>query len=110
MSEEGKPRLVITTPQATSEFTLEQDAYTVGRSATNDIVVDDPIVSRQHARLERTPEGYKITDLGSLNGLLYGTEAITERILKDGDVLYIGDSISLTYSVPVEEPVMEPGP
>jgi hypothetical protein len=108
MSEEGMPRLVITTQNTTNEFTLDRDAYTIGRSATNDIVIDDLVVSRKHARLERTPDGYKITDAGSSNGLQYGTEMITEKILKDGDVLYIGEAVSLTYSAPVMEP--EPVP
>lgn len=104
MSEEGMPRLVITTQNTTAEFTLDRDTYTVGRSATNDIVIDDLVVSRQHARLERTPDSYKITDVGSSNGLQYGTEMITEKILKDGDMLYIGETVSLTYSAPVREP------
>jgi pSer/pThr/pTyr-binding forkhead associated (FHA) protein len=108
MSEEGMPRLIITTQNTTKEFTLDSDAYTLGRSATNDIVIDDLVVSRKHARLERTPDGYRITDAGSSNGLQYGTEMITEKILKDGDVLYIGESVSLTYSAPAKEP--EPVP
>jgi hypothetical protein len=71
-------------------------------------VIDDPVVSRQHARLERTQDGYKIVDLGSANGLQYGPEAISEKILRDGDVLRIADSVSLTYRAPEKKP--EPVP
>jgi hypothetical protein len=106
MSGQGIPRLIVTTHHTTTEFTLNRDVFIIGRSSASDIVIDDPVVSRQHARLERTGGSYKIVDLGSSNGLQYGPEKITEKILKDSDVIRIADSVSFTYSAPV----MEPGP
>ena len=40
----------------------------VGSHPSNDLVVDDPEVSRFHLRLEQTPDGWRIRDEGSLNG------------------------------------------
>lgn len=104
----GMPRLIVTTHHTTTEFALDRDTFTIGRSPGNDIVIDNPVISRQHARLERTQDGYRITDLGSSNGLQYGPDKITEKILRDGDVIRIADSVSLTYIVPAAETVPVP--
>jgi hypothetical protein len=101
------PKLLITTNRGTTEFTLDRESLTIGRSSNNDIVIDDPVVSRQHARLERTHQGYKIVDLGSANGLKYNKLSFTEKTLEDGDVLWISDTISLTYKAPVADTVPE---
>ncbi len=40
----------------------------IGRGTENDVVVDDPAVSRLHARVEKEAGHYRIVDLGSTNG------------------------------------------
>ncbi|MBE2220110.1 MAG: protein kinase [Anaerolineae bacterium] len=47
---------------------LRRQIITIGRSETNDIVLEDTGVTRQHAQLERTASGWQVRDLGSLNG------------------------------------------
>lgn len=44
------------------------DRFTIGRDATCDLAIADMTVSRQHAQLERTPEGWLLSDLESTNG------------------------------------------
>jgi pSer/pThr/pTyr-binding forkhead associated (FHA) protein len=44
------------------------DAVTIGRAPANDIVIDHPTVSAQHARLTKPPSRYRIKDLESTNG------------------------------------------
>ncbi len=100
--------LVVTTSQGTKEFPLTQDTLTIGRDPANDIVISDGAVSRSHARLHRTPHGYQITDLNSTNGLTFESNRISEKQLADGDVLWITDSISLTYKAPVMAEIPEP--
>ena len=47
----------------------------------------DDAASRNHARLERTPDGYKIVDLKSANGLfLNGARVTGESVLRHGDI------------------------
>src|SRR5438309_2244658 len=41
----------------------------IGRTPECDLVLAHPMVSRQHAQLEKSPEGLRLTDLGSMNGL-----------------------------------------
>jgi MoxR-like ATPase len=42
--------------------------FTIGRSASNDARFNDPAISSHHARLDRTAQGWTITDLDSANG------------------------------------------
>ena len=55
--------LLVTTPSGTKEFFLQDASLTFGRSLDNSLVIDQPVVSRHHARLERTPLGYRIEEL-----------------------------------------------
>lgn len=64
---------------------------TIGRAPDNAIVLNDPLVSRNHARLTRTDAGYQAVDLGSLNGLhLNGRAVESGAVMSDGDRLRIG--------------------
>jgi hypothetical protein len=63
----------------------------IGRSATAEIRLDDPTVSRRHAVIVRTPEGeLRVLDDRSLNGVFVNGEAVEWSPLADGDELAIG--------------------
>jgi DNA-binding NtrC family response regulator len=47
---------------------VEGDVLRLGSHPSNDLVLDDPLVSRFHCRLTRTESGWAVTDSGSLNG------------------------------------------
>jgi ABC-type multidrug transport system ATPase subunit len=70
---------------------------TLGRRSDNDVQLHDPLVSGQHARLERLGDTFRIVDLDSTNGLTYQGRRVAEYVLADGDVLYIGRTIALQY-------------
>ncbi|MGE0685863.1 MAG: FHA domain-containing protein [Dehalococcoidia bacterium] len=90
--------LQVVTPRTGSrEYRLTESRYTLGRSADNDIVIDDPAVSRLHARLERRGDGYEIVDEGSTNGIAIGDEKFASRLLRSGDVLALGPDVRLAY-------------
>jgi pSer/pThr/pTyr-binding forkhead associated (FHA) protein len=55
-------------PSSISAFQLVGPSITIGRTSDNDIVLDDNMVSRHHARLELQANTYVLTDLGSANG------------------------------------------
>ena len=101
------PSLVVATSKGAKEFALTQESLTIGRDPGNDIVIDDSAVSRRHAKLQRMPRGYEIADLGSTNGLTFESARISERLLGDGDVLWVTEAVSLTYKAEVAE-VAEP--
>src|SRR2546423_15714018 len=63
----------------------------IGRSATSDISIDDPSVSRRQARLAVTGNRCKLVDLDSSNGTFVNGHPITEAELNDGDTVLFGD-------------------
>ncbi len=76
--------------QAGDRFTLKSDVTRLGRHPDSEIMLDDITVSRRHASLERTAEGYVVTDAGSLNGTYLNQERIERAVLHHGDELQIG--------------------
>jgi pSer/pThr/pTyr-binding forkhead associated (FHA) protein len=64
----------------------------IGRSADNEVVVDDDRVSRRHGRLAVRQGMLVYTDLGSTNGSYLNGTAVTEIALGPGDVLQLGSS------------------
>jgi pSer/pThr/pTyr-binding forkhead associated (FHA) protein len=77
-------------PQAGDRFTLTADETRLGRHPDSEIMLDDITVSRRHAAIERTPEGYVVTDAGSLNGTYVNQERIERAVLHHGDELQVG--------------------
>jgi pSer/pThr/pTyr-binding forkhead associated (FHA) protein len=78
--EEGAPRVV----PLTREWTR------VGRSLAADVRFDDPTVSRRHALIVRQPDGVRVLDDRSLNGVFVNDERIEWRVLQDGDEIVVG--------------------
>ena len=72
------------------DFPLAAEILTVGRDERADIRVDEPLVSRNHARLERRGGGYVLLDLGSTNMTRVNGEVVSERALRDGDEVRFG--------------------
>jgi pSer/pThr/pTyr-binding forkhead associated (FHA) protein len=75
---------------------LKTDLVRVGRSAANEIVLDDASVSRRHALLARRGETTVVLDDRSLNGVRVNGERVSEAPLKDGDALVLGH-VALRY-------------
>jgi len=92
-------RLVMTQgPQPGQTFTLDRDMATVGRDPASDITVNDPQVSRQHARLVRRAGAIVLEDLGSTNGtFVNGMRLMAPHTLANGDVIGLGDAVTLTF-------------
>ena len=66
--------------------------WTVGRSQENDITVNDPNVSRRHARISRADNGFVVEDLGSTNGTLLDGAPIDRERIEGGDELTFGQT------------------
>ncbi len=66
--------------------------WSVGRSQENDIVINDPNVSRRHARISRADGGFVVEDLGSTNGTLLDGAPIDRERIEGGDELTFGQS------------------
>ena len=63
---------------------------TIGRSHECDVSLHDILLSRSHCRLERTRDGWVVTDLGSKNGTVIDGRPVTRHALRPGEVIRIG--------------------
>jgi pSer/pThr/pTyr-binding forkhead associated (FHA) protein len=88
---EGLGMLVVRRgPNAGSTFVLEEGTTTLGRHPDSDIFLDDVTVSRRHAMIERTADGYEVSDADSLNGTYVDHERIERTTLSDMQELQVG--------------------
>ncbi len=70
---------------------LTQTKMLVGRTK-GDVVIDDPKISREHGSIEWTADGFLYVDLGSTNGSFVNHLPVTSHLLKQGDVLRLGET------------------
>ena len=78
-------------PNAGSKFFLDSETTEVGRNPDSDIFLDDITVSRRHSEITRKEgEGFKLNDVGSLNGTYVNKERVEEATLRSGDEIQIG--------------------
>lgn len=80
---------------------LDAQELLIGREETADIVLDDDLVSRRHAKIRRDWSGTHVEDLGSRNGIKVNKKWLKKKTLKDRDELEIG-SFRLLYLDPSE--------
>ena len=85
--------VVIYGPDLGKRLPLGTAPFEIGRSAKNDLPIDQESVSRHHARITFDGQGYRLKDLQSTNGTFINDEAIVEGRLADGDQVRIGRSI-----------------
>jgi pSer/pThr/pTyr-binding forkhead associated (FHA) protein len=82
-------------------FALTGQSMRIGRDPSSEIVIRDQTVSRAHARIDHRPEGWTITDLGSLNGTHVNDRRVIvdqELPLSPGATLQLGDVV-LSFEV-----------
>jgi diguanylate cyclase (GGDEF)-like protein len=96
-SAEGKDACLVhiypTGPTMGSRFQLHAKALVVGRGEDCAIQIQDHSVSRRHAHVEHSQDGYYVTDLQSTNGTFVNDKPVTNTKLHDGDYLRVGNCI-----------------
>ncbi|MCA8962048.1 MAG: FHA domain-containing protein [Planctomycetes bacterium] len=100
---------VIEGPERGRIYPLEKDRHVIGRE-TDDLLVDDQGVSRQHAAVLRMGELYLLRDLDSRNGVFVNEERADEWILRAGDRVQIGNTVLVfedRFARPGESRVIE---
>jgi hypothetical protein len=90
--------LVATEGHTPVQFDLGGPLITVGRASDNDVIIDDPMVSRHHCQLKLQHGAYSFVDLGSRNGSTVNGQAVSEVALGPGDVIRVG-STTLEFGV-----------
>ena len=92
-------------PTTGAIYPLEKESLSIGRDSANGIQINDPEMSRRHARLQMQGGKYVIEDLGSTNGThVNGQKLAAPYVLKHGDVVSFGEQILLGYEVSDSDP------
>src|SRR4029077_16510069 len=83
---------IIINPTSSSrrEIALARTIVSIGRDPSNDVVLPDAMVSRRHAVIEYRGSQYFLSDCNSSNGSLVNGARVSERNLRDGDLVAIG--------------------
>ncbi len=126
MAEQPARLLIQQGPEKGREYLLTDAQMSIGRSSINEIVLNDPEISRRHALFTREGNQYTIQDLGSTNGTFVNGQRCTGAVsLKDGDLIEFGDTIRTRFlrrtsqldpvydpgfGIPVEDPPPPPHP
>jgi len=72
---------------------IGEQPITFGRAPECDFQIVERSVSRQHARVWKEPNGYRVKDLDSTNKTLVNDQPIIEAELRDGDHITIGGCV-----------------
>lgn len=94
--------------QHMGSFRFDRGPVIVGRDPQADIFVDNPGVSRQHFRIEKSDAGeFRVVDLGSSNGTYVNDKPVQTQSLRDGDTVQFA---KYSLAVTVDELVGGSGP
>ncbi len=74
-------------------FELDGPVSGLGRDAKNSIQLHDSEVSRRHAQVLRTADGFSLVDLNSSNGTYVNSQAISQHVLQSGDRVQLGRTL-----------------
>lgn len=80
-------------------YPMRQSAMRLGRSDQSDIVVKDSSVSSRHCDFIKEGGAVFVRDLGSSNGTFVNEERVTELELRQGDVLRVGNAVTVTVQI-----------
>lgn len=91
------------------EVPVGAGGVTIGRLPSNGVVVENPAVSGQHARVVVEGGQFMVQDLNSRNGTFVNNQPVSKHTLREGDVITIGKHALVFHSISVGEAV-EPAP
>jgi len=94
--------LVRNGPQAGTALALSTPLTRLGRHPDSEINLDDITVSRRHAEIEITDDGWVVRDAGSLNGTYVNQQRIDEVGLQHGDEVQVGKFRMVFFSKQAE--------
>jgi len=80
-------------------YALGPRTANAGRNPDNELVFDEPGISRFHATLLWDGERHVLQDRNSRNGISLQGRRVTEAPITDGDVIQFGPEVSLRYSI-----------
>lgn len=89
---EGAVLRVIAGPDAGRQFSLPFGSSTVGRALSNDVLLSDGLVSKEHLRVN-VGDGIEVIDLNSANGVVVGGQRIGRLRVGPDDEILVGNTL-----------------
>jgi signal transduction histidine kinase len=103
------PYVTLTDPQGEQQvYVLSADEIVVGRKSDVDIILRDPSVSRHHAKLIKSCDGYAILDLPNTRGTYVNGSQVTQQKLQHGDRIRLAEARTEICYYTREEDVPQP--
>lgn len=110
----GRQALAVRDGEELRVFPLERAWTRIGRALAAEIRFDDPTVSRRHALVACGPDGVRVLDDRSLNGVYVNGERVPFKALEDGDEIVVGRHrlvfVDGAPTSPSSLPAAEPAP
>jgi pSer/pThr/pTyr-binding forkhead associated (FHA) protein len=99
VSEQAHQLVVRKGPRPGQVFPLSEDTISIGRDPLSDIVINDPEVSRQHARLTLAGDSYSLQDMGSTNGTFVDGKRLSGDpvVLRPGQAIMFGSNVTVIF-------------
>jgi pSer/pThr/pTyr-binding forkhead associated (FHA) protein len=82
---------IIDGPESGKAYDFDRIEVTIGRTMDNDVILQDPSISRQHLSIRDKGGAYIVKDLGSSNGTKVNGKKILEEVLSTGDIILAGN-------------------
>jgi pSer/pThr/pTyr-binding forkhead associated (FHA) protein len=109
MNNEQSHILITKGLRAGEKIGLSNLPVTIGRDATANFQMDVRSVSREHAKITRTADGYAIENLSSQNGTFVNEQHIhAVHPLKNGDLIALGPDVEMRVVIPVTKKAVPP--
>src|SRR5262245_29223806 len=96
------PRIIMRRgPDPGKVYNVDGEHVRIGRGRSNDVIIHDNEVSREHCELARVDNYYLLKDVGSSNGTFVNGQRVDDEgwLLKSDCIIEIGDSITMEYIV-----------
>jgi len=84
---------ILTGPLKDQTVNIPGERFVMGRERDCELLLDIPLASRHHACLYKGDDGWRIQDMGSVNGTLHNGAKVQDAIIVSGDKISIGDVI-----------------
>ncbi len=97
----------VVSPGRPSPFRAREGVIRLGREAGNEVVIDDPFVSRVHLEVRIYPHGVEVVDLDTKNGTHYQGARIRELKVRDQVTLVLGKQVTVQVTVGDDAPMAD---
>jgi MoxR-like ATPase len=86
---------ILTGPLKDQTVHISGERFVMGRERDCELILDIPLASRHHACLYKADDGWRVQDMGSVNGTLHNGAKVQDAIIVSGDKVSIGDVIMI---------------